>query len=125
MCDGAAMNRMDAQINQVVKAIFREGARIDARLPQSGSFRGSARRRLIEAQRAWLAYSLADCASYGDVMAGGSAAVDLTADCLLRRSQERLRELRQLACWATRSASMWKGCLRRIAGRPIGPYAAP
>src|SRR5437867_3162579 len=61
MCGWQAANRVDVQINAVVRRIFRQEIEIDRRVPQSGQFRGSARLRFIRAERAWQAYAAASC----------------------------------------------------------------
>lgn len=53
----------------------------------------SARRRLIEAQTAWLAYRRADCLSQADVNGGGSLAVVDVGACEVANDKSRSADL--------------------------------
>jgi len=78
------------------QAILRTDARIDAVARQVFTLLGSdpARRRFIKAQRAWLVYRNADCASISDKYAGGTLAGLVAADCTARRTARHLTEIR-------------------------------
>ncbi len=73
---------VDKQIDGAVRVLFRL-------LPDDG-----ARRDLVAAQRAWLAYRRADCLSVSDQYAHGTLAGVVAADCTAARSRRRLDDLR-------------------------------
>jgi uncharacterized protein YecT (DUF1311 family) len=81
-CSEQAILRTDAKIDAVAKRIF-------VRL---GSTR--ARRRFVTAQKAWLTYRNADCASASDVYEGGTLAGVVAADCSAQRTTRHLFEIR-------------------------------
>jgi uncharacterized protein YecT (DUF1311 family) len=72
----------DARINALERSIFTR-LRDDA-----------ARRRLVAAARAWLAYRRADCLSVSDVFEGGSQAPVTFARCAATRNVQRIKDLR-------------------------------
>jgi uncharacterized protein YecT (DUF1311 family) len=76
---------VDKQIDGAVRVLFRL-------LPDDG-----ARRDLVGAQRAWLAYRAADCLSVSDRYAHGTLAGVVAADCTAARSRRRLEDLRAFA----------------------------
>jgi uncharacterized protein YecT (DUF1311 family) len=72
----------DKKIDAVAKAIF-------------GRLRGdAARRRFVKAQRAWLAFRTADCASVADKYQGGSLASVTRLQCVVERNVQHLKEIR-------------------------------
>jgi uncharacterized protein YecT (DUF1311 family) len=83
--EGCAERRIvstDRQIDGVLGAIF------------PLLFDDAARRRLIDAQHAWLAFRKADCTSVSDKYEGGTLAGLLAASCTADRSARRLKDLR-------------------------------
>jgi uncharacterized protein YecT (DUF1311 family) len=74
--------RADKQIDGAVRVLF-------GLLPDD-----SARRDLAAAQRAWLAYRLADCSSMSDKYEHGTLAGVVAANCTAARSRRRLADLR-------------------------------
>lgn len=82
--EGCAERRIvsaDRRIDRVLAAIFPK------------LFDDGARRRLIDAQHAWLAYRKADCMSVSDRYEGGTLAGLLAAECTADRSAHRLKDL--------------------------------
>jgi uncharacterized protein YecT (DUF1311 family) len=77
--------KLDKQIDALVKTIFKA-------LPDD-----PARQRFVLAQRSWLAYRQADCASRSDVNEGGSLAGVAFAVCAVARNTQRLKDLRTFA----------------------------
>jgi len=72
--------RADRKINGIAKVVF-------------ALLRGdAARRHFIKAQRAWLTYRNADCASVSDKYEGGTLARVVAADCTARRTAQHLKE---------------------------------
>jgi uncharacterized protein YecT (DUF1311 family) len=84
-CAELRIVRADKHIDGVVSALF-------ALLPDD-----RARSRLAAAQRAWLAYRSADCASMSDKYQGGTFAGVAAAYCTGDRSVQRLKDLRRFA----------------------------
>ena len=84
-CAELRIVRADKQIDRVVGSLF-------ATLPDD-----TARGRLAAAQRAWLAYRSADCASMSDKYEGGTFAGVAAAYCTADRSVQRLKDLRRFA----------------------------
>jgi uncharacterized protein YecT (DUF1311 family) len=82
-CAELRIVRTDRQIDRVVGALF-------STLPDD-----SARGRLATAQRAWLAYRRADCASMSDKYQRGTFAGVAAAYCTGDRSVQRLKDLRR------------------------------
>jgi uncharacterized protein YecT (DUF1311 family) len=82
-CAELRIVRADKQIDRVVSALF-------SLLPND-----TARSRLAAAQRAWLAYRRADCASMSDKYQGGTFAGVAAAYCTGDRSAQRLKDLRR------------------------------
>lgn len=74
--------RSVAKIDAVAKRIF---ARLGA---------AAARKRFVKAQRAWLTYRNADCASVADTTEGGTLAGVLAAQCTSERTTRHLVEIR-------------------------------
>jgi uncharacterized protein YecT (DUF1311 family) len=72
----------DKAINVVARDIFR----------RLGT--GTARARFVRAERAWLTYRRAACASRKDLFEGGSASVLVFGDCVVAQNRAHLRELR-------------------------------
>jgi uncharacterized protein YecT (DUF1311 family) len=81
-CEERRVVSTDRMIDRLLAAIF-------PRL-----FDDAARRRLIAAHRAWLAYRKADCTSISDRYEGGTLAGLLAASCTADRSAQRLKDLR-------------------------------
>ncbi|HEY5195988.1 MAG TPA: lysozyme inhibitor LprI family protein [Solirubrobacteraceae bacterium] len=81
-CSEQAILKTDAQIDAVAKKIF------------SMLGTDAARRRFVTAQRAWLTYRNADCASVSDKYAGGTLAGVLAAGCTSQRTTRHLTEIR-------------------------------
>jgi uncharacterized protein YecT (DUF1311 family) len=81
-CAEQQILRTDAKLNALAKAIF----------PLLAD--DAARRRFNTAQRAWLAYRRADCASVSDEFEGGSESPVLAAQCDAARNGVRLKDLR-------------------------------
>jgi uncharacterized protein YecT (DUF1311 family) len=84
-CAEQQVLRIDAQINRTARVVF-------SRLHDT-----AAKRRFIAAQRAWVAYRRADCASVADEYEGGSLGGVIAGRCLADRSKVRLGELRAFA----------------------------
>jgi uncharacterized protein YecT (DUF1311 family) len=85
-CFGCAEHgvlRTDAVINREAATLWRRDS-------------GAARGRLWKAQRAWLTYRSAACASAADEFAGGSLAPVAAAECQLRITRERMADLKAL-----------------------------
>jgi uncharacterized protein YecT (DUF1311 family) len=82
-CAEQRIVRVDRQIDGVVSTLF-------SLLPDD-----VARGRLAGAQRAWLAYRRADCASMSDKYEGGTFAGVVAAYCAADRSAQRLTDLRR------------------------------
>lgn len=80
-CAEAAVLRADAAIDRDVAALWAQSA--DA----------AARGHLAAAQKAWVAYREAACASEADAFAGGTQAAVVVAQCLARLTQERAADL--------------------------------
>jgi uncharacterized protein YecT (DUF1311 family) len=78
------------------QAILKTDTHIDAVAAKIFSLLGSdaARRRFITAQRAWLTYRNADCASVSDKYAGGTLAGVVAAQCTSQRTKRHLVEIR-------------------------------
>lgn len=74
----------DGRIDGLVRTVF-------SLLPDA-----AARKRFVTAERAWLAYRRADCASVSDVFEGGTQAPVLFAQCEGSRNDQRIRDLRTL-----------------------------
>jgi uncharacterized protein YecT (DUF1311 family) len=81
-CAEQQILRTDSQLNGLAKTIF----------PLLGD--NAARRRFNAAQRAWLGYRRADCASVSDEFEGGSEAPVLAAQCDAARNSQRIRDLK-------------------------------
>jgi uncharacterized protein YecT (DUF1311 family) len=81
-CAEQQILRTDSQLNALAKATF----------PLLAD--DAARRRFNTAQRAWLSYRRADCASVSDEFEGGSEAPVLAAQCDAARNAVRLKDLR-------------------------------
>jgi uncharacterized protein YecT (DUF1311 family) len=81
-CAERQIRTTDGRINELERSIFNH-LRDD-----------SARRRLISAARAWLAYRRADCLSISDVFEGGSQAPASFAECAADRNRQRINDLR-------------------------------
>jgi uncharacterized protein YecT (DUF1311 family) len=81
-CSEKTILRTDAQIDAVAKKIF---SLLDT---------PAARRDFVTAQRAWLTYRNADCASVSDKYAGGTLAGVLAADCTSQRTTRHLIDVR-------------------------------
>jgi uncharacterized protein YecT (DUF1311 family) len=74
--------KSDKAINVVAREIFRQlGTR-------------PARARFVRAERAWLTYRRAACASRADLFEGGSASVIVSGNCVVAQNRAHLRELR-------------------------------
>ena len=83
--EGCAEHRilkLDRAINAVAEKIFRRLAT------------KTARARFVRAERAWLTYRRAACASRADVFEGGSAARIVSAECVVAQNRVHLRELK-------------------------------
>jgi uncharacterized protein YecT (DUF1311 family) len=86
--EGCAEHRIvatDHRIDAVAAMIFRR------------LFDDAARRHLIAAQSAWLAYRSADCTSRSDQYEGGTLAGLVAAQCTADQSAQRLKDLQQFA----------------------------
>ena len=81
-CAEREILKSDNAINRVAGEIFR-------RLGTRG-----ARARFVRAEKAWLTYRKATCASRKDLFEGGSASVIVFPDCLVTQNQAHLRDLR-------------------------------
>ncbi|HWH12787.1 MAG TPA: lysozyme inhibitor LprI family protein [Solirubrobacteraceae bacterium] len=81
-CLEQATLKADAQIDALAKQIF----------PLLGS--NAARRRFVTAQRDWLTYRNADCASVSDKYAGGTLAGVVAAQCTAQRTARHLTDVR-------------------------------
>ncbi|MEA2171299.1 MAG: hypothetical protein QOF76_4599 [Solirubrobacteraceae bacterium] len=82
-CAEAEILRTDKKIDDVVSDIF-------ATLADD-----PARKRLIKAQKTWLKFRRADCASRSDIFEGGSQAAVIFAGCSADHNHKRLKELKQ------------------------------
>jgi uncharacterized protein YecT (DUF1311 family) len=80
-CAEAQILQADKAINQDLAALWRQATNSQART------------RLAAAQKAWVAYRSASCASAADAFAGGSQAAVVTAQCLARLTRERAGDL--------------------------------
>src|SRR6266536_1668716 len=128
-CAANARNRVDAEINVVVRRVFAALTAIDRRTKRFGQAArfGSARVRFIDAERDWQAWAKADCSSFGDLYSGGTLSGTVSADCDRRRSRQHLREVRTLGCLFEYGHADPRGqarCLRRIPRTAIDPYAS-
>jgi uncharacterized protein YecT (DUF1311 family) len=81
-CSEQAILKTDAKIDAVAKRIFARLASV------------AARKRFIKAQRAWMTYRNADCASVADKYEGGTLAGVVAADCTSSRTTRHLVEIR-------------------------------
>jgi uncharacterized protein YecT (DUF1311 family) len=81
-CSEQAILKADSKIDAVAKRIF-------ALLRSQ-----AARQRFVAAQRAWLTYRNADCASVADKYEGGTLAGVVAADCTSQRTSRHLVEIR-------------------------------
>jgi len=80
-CAEVMILRADKTINQDLAALWRKATTAQARA------------RLEAAQKAWMAYRSATCASAADAFAGGSEAAVVTAQCLATVTRERASDL--------------------------------
>jgi uncharacterized protein YecT (DUF1311 family) len=79
-CIGAETKRQDARLNKVYKAVM-------AQLDEGG------KKRLVEAQRAWIKFRDADVSLYEDSTGGGTASTLTGADRYLMMTAQRASEL--------------------------------
>ncbi len=84
-CAEQQIVRTDKKIDDIARAVF------------SLFHDDRARADLIAAQRAWLAYRLADCVSVSDKYENGTFAGVVAAYCTADRSNQRLQDLHALA----------------------------
>ncbi|WP_217645967.1 lysozyme inhibitor LprI family protein [Poseidonocella pacifica] len=83
-CAGAEFEAADADLNAVWRVV-------KPRMDEIGA--GAS---LLDAQRKWIAFRDAACASEADVYSGGSIAPLVAASCLARLTTRRTQDLREM-----------------------------
>jgi uncharacterized protein YecT (DUF1311 family) len=99
-CAGQDYLRADAALNAQWEQTATHVRQRDTMYDHSHEDRPGFHERLLSAQRAWLAFRDAHCATEGDLARGGSLEPMMIAHCKAQLTQERTRQLRAIAEWA-------------------------
>lgn len=98
VCANREFLQADARLNRVWKQVAAEMKRRDADMARDGGRPGYFAQ-LLAAQRAWLAYRDAHCASEGYLTRGGSMEPMMILTCKTALTETRTAELQDLMDW--------------------------
>jgi len=90
-CFGDTFQRLDKELNRVYQELLKSLTR-----PAEGNLDYPAiRTRLVESQRLWIQFRDKDCQAFIMLNGGGTAQASLHSDCLSKRTEHRIKELRE------------------------------